>query len=233
MPSGRVGGRSTSAHLQCLAAPYPSCSPARCEVASTSSSSPTRTTTAGRTTTTFQTDIGNLIEQAYFGKGDTTTNASLYLTNQDTFNFWIAGGSGDARGVVDDKCEKDAPATWSILHSFADVGAIIHKDGFRDCASGNTFSANATDFTTFRHEQGHRPFGLADEYCFKRPSSMSSNCDGGYFQTDIFPNVYEAGSDCENDAAALGRPTAPSASSGPRSAATKRTGRPPSRSATT
>jgi hypothetical protein len=153
----------------------------------------------------FLNDIGTLIDQAYFAQGDTTADAALLLTNQDTFNFWIAGGSGDARGVVSDKCEKDPPPGWSTLHSFADVGPIIHQQGFRDCASGNTFSANNTDFTTYRHEQGHRPFGLADEYCFKRPSSNSMNCDGGYFQTDIFPNVYEDGDACEDDLANLGR----------------------------
>lgn len=159
----------------------------------------------GPTSMAFLNDIGALIDRAYFAQGDTTANAALLLTNQDTFNFWIAGASGDARGVVGDKCEKDPPPGWSSLHSFADVGPIIHAQTFRDCASGNTFSANRTDFTTFRHEQGHRPFGLADEYCFKRPSSNSMNCDGGYYQNEIHPNVYEAGSDCENDAAALGR----------------------------
>ena len=75
---------------------------------------------------TFQTDMATLIDQAYFAQGDGTADASLLLTNQDTFNFWLAGGTGDARGVVDGKCQKDPPANWDTLHSFADVGAIIH-----------------------------------------------------------------------------------------------------------
>jgi hypothetical protein len=153
----------------------------------------------------FQNDMRTLLDQAYFAQGDNTANASLLLTNQDTFNFWLAGSSGDARGVVSGKCQKDPPATWDSLHSFADVGAIIHTADFRDCASGNTFSSEQDDFQVFRHEQGHRPFGLADEYCKKRPGSMSSVCDGGYFQADPFPNVYEDGGDCEGDLAALGR----------------------------
>lgn len=154
---------------------------------------------------TFLTDMRSLIDQAYFAQGDGTADASLLLTNQDTFNFWLAGGTGDARGVVSGKCEKDPPGSWDTLHSFADVGAIIHTNSFRDCASGNTFSAENFDFRVFRHEQGHRPFGLADEYCNKRPGSSSTVCDGGYFQTDTFPNVYEDGGDCEADLGNLGR----------------------------
>ena len=41
----------------------------------------------------FQTDMAALIDQAYFAQGDGTANASLLLTNQDTFNFWLAGGT--------------------------------------------------------------------------------------------------------------------------------------------
>jgi len=33
---------------------------------------------------------------------------------------------------------------------------------------------------TFLHELGHSPVGLADEYC----------CDGGYFQSHPYPNIY-------------------------------------------
>ena len=48
----------------------------------------------------------------------------------------------------------------------------MHKDDFRDCAPGGQrlFSSEPTSIGTVLHETGHRPFGLADEYC----------CDGGY-----------------------------------------------------
>jgi len=153
----------------------------------------------------FLDDMRTLIDQAYFAQGDTSADAALLLTNQDTFNFWVAGGSGDAGGVVDDECVKEPPPLWDELHSFADVGAIIHTATFRDCASGNTFSAENFDFQVFRHEQGHRPFGLADEYCYKRSGSNSMNCDGGYYQSEQFPNVYEDGDACELDLNNLGR----------------------------
>ena len=43
------------------------------------------------------------------------------------------------------------------------------------------------------HEAGHRPFGLADEYCDKREGSLGSTCDGGYgFATQAFSNVFSS-----------------------------------------
>jgi len=150
----------------------------------------------GAMSAAFQTDMRALIDAAYFAQGDATADAGLLLTNQDTFNIWLAGATGSADGVDGDgKCQKSPPGNWDALYGFADVGAIIHTDDFRDCASGNTFSSEQDDWRVFRHEQGHRPFGMADEYC----------CDGGYFQTDELPNVYEDGSACEADAPALGR----------------------------
>ena len=50
----------------------------------------------------------------------------------------------------------------------------------RDCATGGIFSTEPGSTDTVRHETGHSPFGLADEYC----------CDGGYFQTGTNPNMY-------------------------------------------
>ena len=113
------------------------------------------------------------------------------------------------RGTI---CDSVMPAGWypdffSISPSrgfylFADAGAIVHRDAsIRDCAPGGDrfFTGDATHMDggllgrVFLHETGHRPFGLADEYC----------CDGGYFQADPFPNVYEEPEDCEDDIAGL------------------------------
>jgi hypothetical protein len=144
----------------------------------------------------FQSDMRTLIDKAYFGQGDATADAAVLLTNQDTFNIWLAGSTGDAEGVQSDgSCQKSPPGNWDAAYGFANVGAIIHTDNFRDCASDNTFSTEQVSWATFRHEEGHRPFGLADEYC----------CDGGYFQTEQFPDVYKDGNDCEGDLGNLGR----------------------------
>jgi hypothetical protein len=141
----------------------------------------------GDTDATFLTDAGNVILQAYYGY-------DLYLSNQDKFNFWLAKGTGNAE-KVEDGCDHEPPDGWDDEYAFADVGAILHTDTFRDCAPDRLFSSEPTSIGTVRHETGHKPFGLADEYC----------CDGGYFQTDVFPDIYEEPDDCAADAPSLGR----------------------------
>ena len=126
-----------------------------------------------------------------------------FLKNQDMFNFWIATGTGNAESA-EDGCDHSAPdIPW------ADTRAILHFPAgeFRDCAprGERIFSADVTDLTIAVHEAGHSPFGLADEY----PG------DGGYFQTDEYPNLYhEMGpyqffhkvyTGCVQDAPNLGR----------------------------
>ena len=56
---------------------------------------------------------------------------------------------------------------------------MFHTDNFRDCAPGGerVFSTEPGSFGTILHESGHRPFGLADEYC----------CDGGYLPDRPLP----------------------------------------------
>lgn len=137
----------------------------------------------------FLSDVGSIITGAYH-------SLDLFLSNEDKFNFWVARDMGDA----EPECDHEAPDNWDDDYSFADTGAIVHTDAFRDCAPGGErlFSAEPVELTTFLHETGHRPFGLADEYC----------CDGGYYQDEPFPNVYEEPEDCADDAPNLGRTSA-------------------------
>lgn len=128
---------------------------------------------ASANVTAFRNDVHKVIREAYFSD-------ELYLRNQGRFNFWIAQDTGDANGFGgSDPCHT-APANWSTDYSFADSGVLLHTDNLRDCASGGIFSTEPTSTETVRHETGHSPFGLADEYC----------CDGGYFQTGTNPNMY-------------------------------------------
>jgi len=155
----------------------------------------------GATDPQFMSDLAMLIG-TYYSEG-------MYLEHQDQVNFWISTEAGaDAR----DNCDSVMPAGWYPdffsdppkpgFYVFADAGAIVHRDAsIRDCAPGGDrfFTGDATRMDggllgrVFLHETGHRPFGLADEYC----------CDGGYFQADPFPNVYEEPEDCEDDIAGL------------------------------
>lgn len=147
-------------------------------------------------------------------------NHTDFLKDQHRYNIWLARDMGNAkRGTFfnDEQCAHKLPGslspsgfhiedTWVRYYQFADTAAIVHTEEFRDCAPGgrNIFSVDFekakvpfgdSDINTVRHETGHRPFGLADEY----------SPDGGYYQKDQFPNVYEEREDCEADVAALGR----------------------------
>jgi Tol biopolymer transport system component len=128
----------------------------------------------------------------------------LFLAYQDRINIWIARDFGDAQRTLG-VCDHALSLNWHLGYAFADAGLILHTECMRDCALGGSrvFSSEPADSTcddgppprnTVRHELGHRPFGLADEYC----------CDGGYSQADIFPNVYEEPEDCQDDAPNLG-----------------------------
>ena len=152
----------------------------------------------------FQTDLASVIATSYYGLNE-------FLAEQDKFNFWLlTDNTGRADDANDGDCDHDLPALWDDVYSFADAGAILHRKNQRDCAlRGDRIFSGVVDpnvrsdaLQVITHETGHQPFGLADEYC----------CDGGYFQQDEVPNVYEenTGSDgCAADAGALGR--APSA----------------------
>jgi hypothetical protein len=45
---------------------------------------------------------------------------------------------------------------------------------------------------------GHRPFGLADEYC--RVRMGATVCDGGHYENGPFANMYEENSGCRDSA---------------------------------
>jgi len=108
-------------------------------------------------------------------------------------------GSTDEDDPQCSPCFLNAPDAWDNDLAFADVGAIIHTTDFRDCARGGQRLFSAwTDYPlelVVRHETGHAPFGLADEYC----------CDTGYFQPNPEPNVYSTLIACETDARDVGR----------------------------
>lgn len=151
----------------------------------------------------FVNDVSSIIEQGYYSQ-------AIYLAHQDKLNFWIALDMGLAEDSGEG-CDHELPGgyviinnvlipRWDIDYAFADTGAIVHRNFsrlgsfFRDCAPGGEriFSGDISYWgprSVFLHETGHRPFGLADEYC----------CDGGYYQNDPFPNVYEEPEDCVND----------------------------------
>ncbi len=123
--------------------------------------------------TAFRNDVHDVIRAAFLSD-------ELFLRNQDRFNFWIAQDTGDAHGFSAGSPCHTQPANWASDYTFADSGVLLHTDDLRDCANGGTFSTEPGSTATVRHETGHSPFGLADEYC----------CDGGYFQTATDPNLY-------------------------------------------
>ncbi|HKP56661.1 MAG TPA: hypothetical protein VJV78_08075 [Polyangiales bacterium] len=127
---------------------------------------------------------------------DTFQTDEIFLKNQHAMNFWIAPNGGNA----DDGCEMDVSgeAAWE------DNRTVLHTDNIRDCSlrDDRVATGNANAPLTIKHEVGHVPFGLADEYC----------CDGGYFQTPLFSNLYfERDQDstifpgCIQDAVKVGR----------------------------
>ncbi|QBQ54971.1 hypothetical protein [Nitrosococcus wardiae] len=121
----------------------------------------------------FRNDVYGVIWTAFLSD-------ELFLRNQDRFNFWIAQDRGDAHGFTTGSPCYTPPANWTTDYPFADSGVLLHTDDLRDCATGGIFSSEPGSTETVRHETGHSPFGLADEYC----------CDGGYFQTSVNPNLF-------------------------------------------
>lgn len=119
----------------------------------------------------------------------------LYNRFQHLFNFWISTNTGLADREPGESCTVEKPSDWEENYAFADAGAIIHQDDFRDCAREGMFTFQPGEFRTLRHEAGHRPFGLSDEYC----------CDTSYFEARLFPNMYKTEEACEVDAPNLGR----------------------------
>ena len=145
------------------------------------------------------------IREAYFGgqmispsgipDADRAYGERLFLSNQDRINFWIALDTGDIDGDTTRCFGINAPANWGTDYTFADSGAVLHMDEFRDCAlpASRIFGSETFSFRTMIHETMHSPFGLADEYC----------CDSHYFQPSPLPNLYAGQSACMNDIQSL------------------------------
>lgn len=144
----------------------------------------------------FQTAVSNVINGAYYGQG-------FFLARQQGFNFWLADRTGDAERVPDPtpadpantRCVLTAPTNWGEDYTWADTGALLHANTFRDCASNGMFSSEPTSVGTALHETGHSPFGLTDEYC----------CDGGYWENTPNATLWDTQAECQADAPSLGR----------------------------
>lgn len=145
----------------------------------------------------FLLDVREVIHTSYL-------DFDIFLRNQDKFNFWITPGTAFAADAdTDPFCSHALPTGYLTSAAFVDVFAILHRKGTRDCAPKfpRSFSGDMDlddGLEVIRHETGHTPFGLADEYC----------CDGGYFQRSKMPNVYRNQGNCEADAPNLGRTAA-------------------------
>ncbi|HEY3427452.1 MAG TPA: hypothetical protein VGK83_02165, partial [Acidimicrobiia bacterium] len=140
----------------------------------------------------FLRDVETAIREAYFGRD------SVYFENQDKINFWISPELTESYGALEGTFGADCVNNSSDVDNpgWEDASVILHKwvddpttpqFEFRNCAEPDTrfLSSNVSPNNavrgpaTLRHEVGHVPFGLADEYV-----------GGGHFQSDPFPNIY-------------------------------------------
>ena len=147
----------------------------------------------------FLADVQAAIQDAYYASSIAIrAGGRSFLFNQDAINFWAALDTGTARDASScgDSCEHDLPPGWDTTYGFADSGAIVHRTPGRDFAQRDQriFSVWATALDNYLHELGHSPVGLADEYC----------CDGGYFQSEPYPNIYSSYADCVDDPITIG-----------------------------
>ncbi len=140
----------------------------------------------------FLTNVADVIKGAYYGQ-------NYFLDQQQHINFWLADQRGDADagtapGTI---CVLTPPANWATDYAaWADAGAILHTNAFRDCANNGLFSSAPTSLSTVLHETGHAAFALADEYC----REAGNACDGGYFENRPHPNMYDTAAECQNEA---------------------------------
>ncbi|MCC6627941.1 MAG: hypothetical protein IT340_11130 [Chloroflexi bacterium] len=159
----------------------------------------------GATNATFLNDVASVIRNAFYAR-------EIYLSNQDAINFWIAQDAGTTAltpvgGSPLPRCTNTAPTNWGTAYPFVDAGVLLHVPNCRDSANPNTriFSIEPTSLPVVLHESGHRPFGLADEYC-SAPTGTPGNCDGGYFQANPNPNLYTTQAACQADTLAASIP---------------------------
>lgn len=135
-----------------------------------------------------------------------------FVENQWAFNFWIARADGadaspepgpiPAGQNVPDCNRQNTSAIRNIFnkkYKFRDAGAIVHRSNCRDSANvPRTFTIQANRPLVLPHEMGHRPFGMADEYC--RVVGGGSFCDGGHHQNNPFANMYRTENGCRDGA---------------------------------
>jgi hypothetical protein len=140
----------------------------------------------------FLGEVNKIIRDSYYEYG-------YFNRYQHLINFYLARFTGDAeRSGPEADADRtiDPPSDWEMNYSFADAGAVVHADSFREFAKDGFFTIEVGErANTTSHETGHRPFGLSDEYC----------CNTGYYQNSPLPNVYETLGACEADAPNLGR----------------------------
>ncbi|MGD8930642.1 MAG: hypothetical protein PVI22_16890 [Lysobacterales bacterium] len=145
----------------------------------------------------FIDDVWLLIHDGYF-------KIPFFVSAQAHFNFWIATDPANASPDPDNKddfgnllCFRELPDHYNRRYRFADVSGIVHESNCRDHAGspGNfTVEVDPQRLEVVAHESGHRPFGLADEYC----------CDGGYFSKIKFPNLFREENGCRDGASNRG-----------------------------
>tara|TARA_R110000823_G_scaffold47903_20_gene122053 strand:- start:26693 stop:29245 length:2553 start_codon:yes stop_codon:yes gene_type:complete len=120
----------------------------------------------------FVRDVALLLKGGYF-------SIPWFVRNQSYFNFWLGDAAANSGPDPDDddpsngiRCLREGPENFGRDYAFADSGGIVHREDCRDNAGGGRFTVTVEleRLQTAAHETGHRPFGLADEYC----------CDGGY-----------------------------------------------------
>jgi hypothetical protein len=148
----------------------------------------------------FRQDLFDLIYDGYF-------TIPYFISFQWIFNFWIAtDGTANAGPDPTDSrnlCLRQAPNNFEQRYAFADTSGIVHTSSCRDNAGSPgvfTIMMRASRLQVVAHETGHRPFGLADEYC----------CDGGYFSSSKpvlssdykppHPNLFKTENKCRDDA---------------------------------
>lgn len=158
----------------------------------------------------FLDHVHDLIAEGFF-------TIPWFVEFQWAFNFWIAMDSTanatalpppPGEPAADNPlCNRVSPASFEFWYMFADAAAIVHTSRCRDNAgSPGTFTIeyDTRRLQVIAHESGHRPFGLADEYC----------CDGGYYSSrkpllsseydPPYPNMFKNENKCQDAAVERG-----------------------------
>lgn len=146
---------------------------------------------AGVTDPDFIADVQLLIYEGYY-------TIPWFVRNQFRFNFWLGTDAADSGPEREGElCLREPPESFGARYAFADSAGIVHRSVCRDNAGSPgifTIEVDPKALQVVAHESGHRPFGLADEYC----------CDGGYYTRDLFgppfPNLFKEEPGCRRGA---------------------------------